>query len=124
MSYYEVKAKFGHVGRDSYVIKSVFLEADSKKEAAKKARWFPRVKHHLKSAIVEVSQIDWDRYKEGKWEARMDAYFHVHSPREQSALVELDPSDIKRVDYDESTSRRRIRRSIIAEFIKEMQYSM
>ncbi|MGN1372736.1 MAG: hypothetical protein ACI4VK_01660 [Candidatus Coproplasma sp.] len=59
--YFEVQAKCGHVGRHNYVIKNFYVKAESGKEAARKIRLAPRVKHDRKDAIIRVKQIDYTK---------------------------------------------------------------
>ena len=84
MKYYEVKAKCGHVGKNNYIIKNFYVRADSGKEAARKIRYAPRVKHHAKDAILNVEDIRYEEYIEGIKEKKKDAYFASHSHQEQS----------------------------------------
>lgn len=83
---YEVKAKCGHVGRDWYVIKSFAIEADSGKEAAEIAKNKPRVKHHHRDAIQQVTPIDSIRYQEISVMNSADPYFRCHSIQDQRAF--------------------------------------
>ena len=45
IKYYNVTAKCGHVGRENYIPISFAVKAQSAKEASKRVRNFPRVKH-------------------------------------------------------------------------------
>ena len=54
-NYYEVLAKCGHVGKKHYVPVKFAVIAEDGKEAAKMVRYFPRVKHNHKDAILNVS---------------------------------------------------------------------
>ena len=55
--YYMVIAKCGHVGRKNYIPVKFAVVAESGKEAAKKVRQFPRVKHDHKDAISIVKDV-------------------------------------------------------------------
>ena len=57
--YYAVDAKCGHVGINNYIIVKFAVAANSGKEAALKTRFFPRVKHHQKDAIINVKEINY-----------------------------------------------------------------
>ena len=80
---YAVEAKCGHVGRNWYVLKTLYIKAKSGKEAAEKARNTPRVKHDHKDAIRNVLQITLEEYQAGKQEMQNDRYFQIHSSSEQ-----------------------------------------
>ena len=62
--YFKVIAKCGHVGKGNYVPVAFAVRADSRSEASQKAMTFPRVKKHLKDAIISCEEIDRDSYKE------------------------------------------------------------
>lgn len=84
--YFEVIAKAGHVGRNNYIEIPLFIIAETKKEAAEKARWMPRVKHHDKGAIIDVVEIDWQDYSVGRGKNSEDPYFNAKNIQEQRAL--------------------------------------
>lgn len=86
MEHYLVKAKFGHVGRNNYIIKTIPVYAENGKEAAYKVRWMGRVKHNHKDAIIEVKKCSLEEYLEQKEINSNDPYFIVHSRQEQEAL--------------------------------------
>ncbi len=86
MGYFKVIAKCGHVGRNGYVLKAFYIEASSKKEAARIIRYTPRVKHNHKDAIREVIALSLDDYCQGKKVMSEDPYFSVHSRQEQALL--------------------------------------
>lgn len=86
MGYFKVIAKCGHVRRNNYVLKAFYIEASSKKEAARIIRYTPRVKHNHKDAIREVIAISLEDYCQGKKVMSEDPYFNVHSRQEQELL--------------------------------------
>lgn len=86
MEHYLVKAQFGHVGRNNYIIKTIPVYAEDGKEAAYKVRWMGRVKHNRKDAIIEVRKCALEEYLEQKEINANDPYFSVHSKQEQEAL--------------------------------------
>ena len=88
MEHYLVKAQFGHVGRNNYIIKTIPVYAEDGKEAAYKVRWMGRVKHNRKDAIIEVRKCTLEEYLEQKEINACDPYFSVHSKQEQVALCE------------------------------------
>ena len=86
MSYFEVCAKCGHVGRNNYVEKVFAVRAEDAKTAAKVTREFPRVKHHHKDAIRYVVEIDSDRYWEIRRQNEEDPYFNCGCIQDQRRL--------------------------------------
>lgn len=83
---YEVLAKCGHVGKNKYILKTFAVEADSGSLAATIVRNTPRVKHHHRDAIRQVTLIDTPRYLEIVEENEKDPYFRCHSVQEQRKL--------------------------------------
>lgn len=82
--YYSVKCKCGHADSRNYYIPIEFaVVATSKKEAASKARWFPRCKHHHKDCILEVRELNYCEFLELKDKNNQDPYLHCHSIQEQ-----------------------------------------
>ena len=81
--YFAVIAKCGHVGRNKAILKTFYIKAESGKEAAKKARNTPRVKHDHKDAIRDVVKITFEEYVAGKLKMQNDLYFQIHSSTEQ-----------------------------------------
>lgn len=86
MDYYSVTAKFGHVGRNNYIYKTIPFKAESAKDAAYTVRWMPRVKHHCKDAIKETKRITESEYLLLVEEHKEDPYFKVRSKQEQRKL--------------------------------------
>lgn len=84
--YYIVKAKCGHVGRNKYIIIDFPIKASTKKEAASIARQLPRVKHHHKDAILEITEIDYDSYISMKRELRKSPYMRSTNIQQQRTL--------------------------------------
>ena len=88
-NYYEVIAKCGHVGKKHYVPVKFAVVAESGKEAAKKVRQFPRVKHNHKDAILDVRCIKLKEFLEIKEINENDPYLKCHSRQEQNLIVNL-----------------------------------
>ncbi len=88
-NYYEVIAKCGHVGKKHYVPVKFAVVAESGKEAAKKVRQFPRVKHDHKDAILDVRCITLEEFLEIKEINDNDPYLKCHSIQEQNLIVNL-----------------------------------
>ena len=93
-----VNAKCGHVGKDLYYKGTFFTKADSGKEAAKKVRNFPRVKHDHKDAILCVKELDYLNYLIGRSLVKDDIYYRCDSKQEQMIYWE----DISRNIYADS----------------------
>ena len=86
--YFKVVAKCGHVGRKHYVPVAFAVEAETGKEAAKLTRFFPRVKHDHKDAILDCKVISYEEYLELNTINSNDEYLKCHSRQEQS-LIDL-----------------------------------
>ena len=87
--YYMVIAKCGHVGRKNYIPIKFAVVAESGKEAAKKVRQFPRVKHNHKDAILDVRCITLEEFLEIKEINENDPYLKCHSRQEQNLIINL-----------------------------------
>lgn len=94
MNYYRVVAKCGHVGRGHYIIKEFFEKAADGKEAARKVRFAPRVKHDWKDAIISVELITRDEYIQGRELQNNDLYFKVTNSTEQRVRGAIDCEQI------------------------------
>lgn len=90
MEYYEVVGKCGHVGRGYYIQKTFPVVALSSAEAADKVRSYPRVKHHHKDAIKQVTAVSQAAFDELCQCHASDPYFRCHSIQEQRATCLLD----------------------------------
>jgi hypothetical protein len=87
--YFMVIAKCGHVGRKNYIPVKFAVVAESGKEAAKKVRQFPRVKHDHKDAILDVRCITLEEFLEIKDINDNDPYLKCHSRQEQNLIINL-----------------------------------
>lgn len=86
MCKYEVKCKCGHVGRKNYIVISFPVVAEHGREAAYKARYFPRVKHDHKDAIISVRKITDEEYGELIAINSQDEYLQCSNRQEQNLL--------------------------------------
>jgi hypothetical protein len=100
-----VEVKCGHVGRDHYVPIKFPVIAENAKEAARKARTFPRVKKHHKDAILSVEKVESLIYFEQIKVNKDDPYLLFRSKHEQNILDSIikdrkhkEPRYIKLVD--------------------------
>lgn len=75
MKYYEVNVKCGHVGRTKFIVKTIYVKADNRKEAAQIARQSGRVKHHHSDAIRSLKEITREEYLLGLEKMKADGYF-------------------------------------------------
>ena len=92
--YYCVVVKCGHVGRNRYVLKELAIDAENGKEAAKKARLTPRVKHHHKDAIREVVKISKMEYLKLKDQNSNDNYFKCQNVQQQRLLINFSEEEL------------------------------
>lgn len=89
MKYYIVKAKCGHVGRNKYIVIDFPVIAETGKEAAKKARKYPRVKHDQKDAIINVIEVSYDEYLECLENNNNDMYLKCKNKQEQNRIEDI-----------------------------------
>ncbi len=82
MKYFVVKTKCGHVGKNKYIIIDFPVNGEDAREAARKARNIPRVKKHLKDAIVSVKEISYDEYVEIYNNNKNDEYLKCSNKQE------------------------------------------
>ena len=87
--YFMVIAKCGHVGKKHYIPVKFAVIAESGKEAAKKVREFPRVKHNHKDAILDVKCVTLEEFLEIKEMNNNDPYLVCHSKHEQNQINNL-----------------------------------
>lgn len=95
MKYYIVTAKCGHVGRGYYIPIDFPVKAESKTEAAKIARNFPRVKHHHKDAILDCREVSFEEYNTARVKNQAYTYLLCHSSSEQRLICDLEDRTIK-----------------------------
>jgi len=80
MSYYLVKCKFGHVGRDKYLPLIIALVAESAKEASNRARNIGGVKRDHKDWCLEGPyEVDYESFEIAREAYKNDIYFEKHS---------------------------------------------
>ncbi|MCD4827450.1 MAG: leucine-rich repeat domain-containing protein [Acholeplasmataceae bacterium] len=86
---YIVTVKGGHVGRTHYIPLNFAISATSKKEAARRAREIPRVKHHHKDAILDVRAVTNEEYKKQIEINSKDPFLKVKSKRQQKEIKDI-----------------------------------
>ena len=141
--YFEVEAKCGHVGKTNCIWIRFAVVAESRKDAAKRARMFRRVKHDHPNAIGYVKEIDFESFMVLKAENDADPYLHCKSKREQNQIegfserIEPDEFNIaKRQKKNTRNAEYKLRKSRCAEydakrkiiehrdFLSRMRYSL
>lgn len=111
--YFMVIAKCGHVGRKHYIPIKFAIISNSAKEAAKSVRYFPRVKHNHKDAILYTKQISYEEYLEIMENNHKDPYLQCRSRHEQNQKVDLkdrlevDPHNVK-ITFDKKKRKDRV----------------
>ncbi len=95
MKYFVVTAKCGHVGRGNYIQIDFPVRADSKTEAAKIVRDFPRVKHHHKDAILDCREVSFEEFNMARKKNREDTYLSCHSSTEQRLFCDIEHRILK-----------------------------
>lgn len=95
MKHYIVTAKCGHVGKGYYIPIDFPVKADSKTEAAKIVRDFPRVKHHHKDAILNCREVSFAEFKIIRNRNQTDTYLTCRSSTEQRLLCDIENRIIK-----------------------------
>lgn len=117
--YFAVDAKCGHVGKNKYVIKTFPVYASNRRDAAKLVRNFPRVKHHHKDAILNVSTISLDKYLEIKSRNDLDPYFHCTCVQDQRMYEE--PEIFDEVEFIDNFRKKKVEKSHKPIFIGKME---
>ena len=85
--YFKVVAKCGHIGRKHYIPVAFAVEAEDGKEAAKLTRFFSRVKHNHKDAILDCKEVSYEEFSELKTINLNDEYLKCHSRQEQKMIT-------------------------------------
>ena len=82
--YYAVECKCGHTGSRQFYIPVKFpIVAANGREAAQKARWIPRCKHHHKDCVLSVEEIAFEEYQFLVIANQNDPYLRCSSIQEQ-----------------------------------------
>lgn len=85
--YFEVVAKCGHVGRDSYFEGHFFQAASNASDAARIVKTMPRVKRDHSDVILWVNEVEYKEYADGLKAMANNPYFHCRSRREQNKVM-------------------------------------
>ena len=90
MRYYSVEALCGHDGKGRCIRKNFGVTAENGKEAAKKGRLIPRVKHDARKAILSVEEISYYEFLALISKNKTDPYLMAKNIQEQRmACLEL-----------------------------------
>ena len=89
MAYFNVLCKAGHLGRRFYMPIWFPVEAENGREAARIARYIPRVKHDHPDAIIDCVEIDYEQYVNQQMINREDPYLRCKSRHEQDQIMSL-----------------------------------
>ena len=87
--YFAVKTKCGHVGKNKCIYIWFPIKAEDEKEAAAKARKYPRAKHDHQDAIREVSEISFDEYVQLRIKNANDPYLQCKNIQQQRKIDNL-----------------------------------
>ena len=109
MNYYAVKTMAGHVGKGKYIEITFPVYAEDGREAAKRARWIPRVKHHNKHCILEVRKITLEEYNELIEENKKNPYLSCSSNQELRRLIPNIEEEVKSTKSNKKHSKKRNR---------------
>ena len=108
MRYYTVTAKCGHVGRDCYIPITFAVKANSAEEAASVTRFFPRVKHHHKDAILSVQEVGYHDYADVRYVNSFDPYLQCCNVQEQRQEFDAIYFRVMEEDRPEPRSKREL----------------
>lgn len=107
MKYYIVTTKCGHVGKNKYIVIDFPVLAENGKDAARKAREIPRVKHHHKDAILNVKEVTLEDYNKSIEMNHNDDYLKCSNRQEQNLIenigeriINCESDTIKKRTYD------------------------
>ncbi len=95
--YYNVLAKCGHVGKTRCVWVNFAVAAEDAKEAARKCRYYKRVKHDHTNAIGEVNEITFEQFMMLRAENDSDPYLKCKNIQQQNKIEGME----KRIQVDE-----------------------
>ena len=109
--YYLVEAMCGHVGALAYIPVVFPISAEDGKEAAKKARLIPRVKHNNKYAILNVKKVSYDEYLAQQEVNNSDAYLNWHETGCTDEYVDTVSERIKYMNENPFIAKRKKERS-------------
>lgn len=95
--YFAVETKCGHVGKDKCIFIWFAIQAESRKDAASKARSLGRVKHHHKDVIRQVQEISIEEFVQLRCNNNNDPYLRCKNIQQQRKISNLE----ERIEVDE-----------------------
>lgn len=119
--YFMVIAKCGHVGKKHYIPIKFAVVAESGKDAAKKARQIPRVKHNHKDAILDVKEITKEEFFEIKHINENDPYLKCKSRHEQNLIANLKDRIVADMHNAKQVFDKQLRKDRVAYRLKKYQ---
>jgi len=85
---FAVTCKCGHVGKEKYIPITFYVLANSKKDASRKAKNFPRVKKDHKDAVLDAKEVSTEEFIKGIKENDKDPYLLAKSIQDQRRFSE------------------------------------
>ena len=122
MKYFKVTAKLGHVGKNNYYKGKLYIKAESRKEAAKKARYCPRVKHDHKDAILNVEEITVQEFVEGAERNKDIKYFSCYNIQQQRECFCEIEDPVFKANREEEYARRSRKQSLRKNYNVDPEY--
>lgn len=95
--FFQVTAKCGHVKKNNYVPVNFAIYAKNASEAAQFAKRLPRVKKHLKDAIIACVEISEEEFQVLRDNNRRDPYLNAKRHRD----IEHGESFLERIVHTE-----------------------
>lgn len=115
MSYFEVIAKCGHVGKGYYIPISFAIIARNRSDAANVTRNKARVKHDRPDAIIAVNRLTKEEYEELKRQNEADPYLNCTNIQQQREIEGLE-ARIKVDEYQISRRKRKYAKEKCTEY--------
>lgn len=119
--YYAVYCRCGHVGLNNYIVIVFAVIASSGKEAAAKARWFARVKHNKKNAIIDCYEITREQYDEIIEANKNDPYLKCRNVQEQRLINDFALRIIKEPEVETYKKTKEERKDLIKYKLKKQK---
>lgn len=118
MAYYLVLTKAGHLGKSCYMPIWFPVEAENGREAAKIARYYPRVKHDHPDAILQCVETDLEGFNYQKEMNRLDPYLRCKSRHEQNQILPLISDRILPDTHQRRGDRQKYRKNKVNLFVQ------
>lgn len=118
---YAVTCKCGHVGKNRYIPITFVILAENGRDASSTARFFPRVKHHKKFAILSCKKINELEAALLNEKNHADPYLHCTNKQEQNLYPEI-AERIIREEIMQSDAKKKIEKSLSKKYIEARNY--